>query len=183
MQVFRENCNFCETDDSPFDSIRIFATRAAEQKAIENHIHRVKLSGLEVIEIKSLDEVKSNPTSNWKEFPNKQILDRRCLEPEILYCYENALLRLTCNIPSLNVSQGQMCVFKCLENDNTIRVTVAPPGVRKLPNKNKIGEFMFEEEGWFEIVLHKQAGFVHNFKGSSIRRTQFPLKNFMAMTS
>ena len=42
--------------------------------------------------------------------------------------------------------------------------------------------FMFEEEGWFEIVLHKQAGFVHNFKGSSIRRTQFPLKNFMAMT-
>ena len=142
LQVFRENCNFCETDDSPLDSIRIFATRAAEQKAIENHIHRVKLSGLEVIEIKSLDEVKSNPTSNWKEIPNKQILDRRCLEPEILYCYENALLRLTCNIPSLNVSQGQMCVFKCLENDNTIRVTVAPPGVRKLPNKNEIGVYV-----------------------------------------
>ena len=182
LEVFKNNCNFCPLDDSPLDSVRIFATRAAEQKAIEHHIHRVSLSGLSVVDIDSNDEMKSNPSSNWKCFTNKKILNRLCLEPEKLFCYENALMRITCNLPIMNVSQGQMCVFKSFDGANKIEVIVAPPGVRKLPSLNALGQYGFIENGWFELVLHKQAGFVHSYKGSSLRRTQFPLKNFMAMT-
>ena len=144
-------------------------------------MQRVSSSGLTIVEIGSLDEVKSNRTSSWKEILKKN-LNRLCLEPRKLFCYENALLRGTCNIPNLNVSQGQMCVFKSFDGSKKIEVIVASPGVRKIPSSNEIGQHGFNENGWFEIVLHKQAGFVHSFKGSSLRRTQFPLKNFMAMT-
>ena len=40
LEIFKNHCNFCPLDDSPLDSVRIFATRAAEQKAIEHHIKR-----------------------------------------------------------------------------------------------------------------------------------------------
>ena len=137
---------------------------------------------MSVVEIASLDEVKSNPTSNWKKITNNKILIRLCLEPETLFCYKNALMRITCNLPLLSVSQGRVCVFRSFDGANKIEVVVAPPGVRKLPRLNDSGEYGLLENGWFTIVPHKQVGFVHSYKGSSMRRTQFPLKNFMAMT-
>ena len=184
LKTFAENCKFCDSDNSPVDAIRIFGTRAAELKAILAQICRITSSGQVVTELQCVDELKLNCTSNWNTAPlaAKRALNRKCLEPEVLYCYENALLRITMNIPSLNVSQGQMCVFNQFFNEKSIEVIVAPPGVRKLPDKNGNGEYMFVEKGWFSVTVHKQTGFVHNFKGSSLRRTQFPLKNFMAMT-
>ena len=80
------------------------------------------------------------------------------------------------NIQSLNVSKGQMCVFKQFVNEKSIEVLLAPHGVRKLPEKNSNGGYMFVGKGWFGVTLHQQPGFVHNFQGSSLRRTQFPLK-------
>ena len=38
LELFKNNCNFSSLDDSPLDSIRIYATRAAEQKAIKHHM-------------------------------------------------------------------------------------------------------------------------------------------------
>ena len=184
MTTFSDECNFCELDNSPMDAVWIFGTRAAESKAIETQIDRVRRSGSKVIEILSCDEVKTNPSSNWKPVAKhySKVLNKLCLEPEVLYCYQDALLRITINIPSQNVSQGQMCVFKKFDGVKKITVIVALPGVRKLPPCNSNGSYLFEENGWFEITLTKQAGFVHGHKGSSIRRSQFPLKNFMAMT-
>ena len=184
LKTFDENCNFCDFDSSPIDAVRIFGTRAAEWRAIDAQIERVSTSGRVVTRIPSVDEVKVNCTSNWNAAPAniKRALNRVCLEPEVLYCYKNALLRLTVNMPALNVSQGQMCVFKNFDGHKKIDVIVAPPGVRKLPPKNSQGMYMFYENGWFDVSLYKQSGFVNNFHGSSIRRTQFPLKNFMAMT-
>ena len=74
-----------------------------------------------------------------------------------------------------------MC-FQEFRRPQKIDVIVAPPGVRKFPPRNSQGMYMFYENGWFDVSLYKQSGFVNNFHGSSIRRTQFPLKNFMAMT-
>jgi len=184
LKIFDEKCHFCDFDSSPIDAVRIFGTRAAEWTAIHAQIERVSTSGQVVTKIPSVDEVKVNCTSNWNAAPAniKKALNRVCLEPEILYCYENALLRLTVNMPALNVSQGQMCVFKNFDGQKKIDVIVAPPGVRKLPPKNSQGMYMFYENDWFDVSLYKQSGFVNNFHGSSIRRTQFPLKNFMAMT-
>ena len=74
LEVSKNNCNFCTLDDSPLDSIRTFATTAAEEKAIEHQMQQVSSFELGVVEIESLDEVKSNPTSNWKAFTNEKIL-------------------------------------------------------------------------------------------------------------
>ena len=69
---------------------------------------------------------------------------------------------------------------RCYDGANKMEVIVSPPSVKKLPRSNEIGQNGFEN-GWFEIVLHKPAGFVHSYKGSSLRRTQFSHKIFMAM--
>ena len=53
---------------------------------------------------------------------------------------------------------------------------------RCLPSKDNFGNFLFAENGWFRVAVHKQAGFVHSCRGFSIRRVQYPLKNFLAMT-
>ena len=184
LKAFDKNSHFCDFDSSPIDAVRVSGTRAAEWTAIHAQIERVSTSGQVVTKIPSVDEVKVNCSSNWNAAPAyiKNALNRVCFEPEKLYCYENALLRLTVNMPALNVSQGQMCVFKNFDGHKKIDVIVAPPGVRKLPPKNSRGMYMFYDNGWFDVSLYKQSGFVNNFHGSSIRHIQFPLKNFMAMT-
>ena len=69
---------------------------------------------------------------------------------------------------------------RCYDGANKMEVIVSPHSVKKLPRSNEIGQNGFEN-GWFEIVLHKPPGFVHSYKGSSLRRTQFSIKIFMAM--
>ena len=86
------------------------------------------------------------------------------------------------NMPSSNVSQGQMCMpLKCL-GSSTIEIMAAPPGVRCLPSKDTFGNFLFHQNGWFRLVVHKHAGFIHRCRGSSVRRVQYRLKHFPAMT-
>ena len=47
-------------------------------------------------------------------------------------------MRLTMNLPSVGLSQGQLCVFHSLaEDQSTITVNFAPPGQRDLPPKNE----------------------------------------------
>ena len=75
-----------------------------------------------------------------------------------------------------------MCVFLNFIGSSSIEVMAAPPGVRCLPPKDTFGNFMFDDNGWFPVVVHKQACFVHTCRGSSARRVQYPLKNFLAMT-
>ena len=149
MKTFSDESNFCELDTSFVDAVRIFGTRASESKAIETQIDRARRSGSEVIEIFCCDEVKTNPSSNWKQVAKQcsKVLNKLYLEPEVLYCYHDALLRITVNIPSQNVSQGQMCVFKNFDSVKKITVIVAPPGVRKLPPCNSNSSYLFEENG------------------------------------
>ena len=184
IDTFAQHCSFVSHDNCPIDAVRIFGTRAAESKAVAHQISVLRSSGIFVSEIKSSDEVKINSSSNWKEVSSVhvKVLSKVCLEPRILYCYENALFRFTMNMPSLHVSQGQLCVFLNFLGSVTIEVMAAPPGVRCLPPRDTFGNFLFEENGWFRVIVHKQAGFVHGCRGSSVRRVQYPLKNFLAMT-
>ena len=183
LYTFSTQCNFCGPENCPVDAVRIFGTRAAETSAIADQVETVRSTGVTITEVFSVDEVKTNASSNWKDVSYRFVfrLNIYCLEPRILYCYEGALLRLTVNIPNLTVSRSQMCVFQSFSTDKSMKVKVAPPGVRKLPPKDTFGNYFFEN-GWCDIVVNRQAGFVQSFKGSSLRRTQFPVKNFLAMT-
>ena len=184
LETFSTHCTF--TDDvnevEGFHAIPIFATRAAERQTVEMKIRSLRERSENFFEVRSIDEVKSSPIQNWRVGSNiTKFLNNKCLEPDVLYCYKDAIMRLTMNLPQQSISQGQLCVFLNYDNQQ-ITVTVAPPGVRDLPPKETSGEFSFESNGWKQVALTRVAGFVHSRRGESLRRVQFPLKNFLAMT-
>ena len=184
LETFSTHCTFTEEVDEVegFHAIPIFATRAAERKTVEMKIRSLRQRSEYFFEAKCIDEVKSSPIQNWKVSSNiTKFLNSKCLEPDILYCYKDAMMRITMNLPQQNVTQGQLCLFSSYDNQQ-ITVAVAPPGVRDLPPKDSTGNFSFDNNGWKHVGLTRVAGFVHSRRGESLRRVQFPLKNFLAMT-
>ena len=90
-------------------------------------------------------------------------------------------MKITVNLPSYSISQGQLCVFQEYVDDS-ITVYVAPPGIRSLPDTDAYGNYQFALSRWKLLTLRRISGFIVAYKGNSLRRTQFPLKNFLAMT-
>ena len=87
------------------------------------------------------------------------------------------------NFANTGLSQGQLCVFHNLAEDySTITVYVAPPGQRDLPPLDENNDMHFESYGWRLITLRRSYGFNQCHQGITLRRIQFPLKNFVAMT-
>ena len=175
VETFSSNCNFCDIDNSPIEAIKIFGTRAAENKAIRQQIQRLNSIGIAVTHLESSDEVKVNSTSNWKRSTgfHSKVLDKFCSEPQIFFCYDMVLVRFTTNMHPLGISQGQMCVFNKLVDNDRIGVFVAPPGRILLPPCDAQKNHLFEQYGWFKVTLRRQKGFVHSYRGASLRRTQF----------
>ena len=183
IEIFSRHCKFQEDiDTTELDAIPIFATRAAERRSIQKKVQALRDSHQSFIEVKCIDEVKTSVIQNWKvDSAVTTFLNKKCLEPSILYLYREALLRVTINLPEHGVTQGQLCVFHLLESD-CLTVWVAPPAVRKLPPRDCVGNLEFENNKWASVNLRRICGFVHIRHGQSVRRNQFPVKNFLAMT-
>ena len=183
IDVFSCHCKFQESvDNTELDSIPIFATRAAERRSIQQKVQALRDSHESFTEVKCIDEVKTTVIQNWKvDSAVTVFLNKKCLEPSILYLYKEALLRVTMNLPEFGITQGQLSVFHFLHGD-CLSVWVAPPAVRKLPPRDLDGNLDFENYQWALVKLRRVCGFVHSRNGQSVRRNQFPVKNFLAMT-
>ena len=181
--LIERNCNFVECwDDVPNDAIRIFATRKAERYATLKKINQVKDSGSQFHESLSTDEMCVSSTDNWIEASGAvtKFLNKKCLEPQSLFLFPGAILRLTVNKPNVMAFQGQLCVLVSLDSlaDNgTVTVALAPAGCRSIPPVSVI------RSTWRCIVLAKEIGVNIRLNHRTIcRRIQFPLKLYVAST-
>ena len=95
------------------------------KKAIDKNVQSLRRCNADVLEFKSADEMKANPSSTWKPINPNYIAAFNILEPEILYCYTKAIF-------TINMSQGQHRVFQ-IGKSSKRDVIVAPPGGRSLP--------------------------------------------------
>ena len=181
-EIIDKGCNFVHSwKDVPNDRIRIFATRQAERKAIEDKTIDVKNSGTQFYENAAIDEMCVSGTDNWTEASpsTSKFLNKKCLEPQSLFLYPGAILRLTVNMPSISAYQGQLCVLLSLDTieNGSVTIALAPAGCRSIPPlvviKNK----------WRCVVIGKETGVTYRLNHKTVcRRIQFPLKLFVAST-
>ena len=185
-ELIKNNCSFSEDwDDSVSNTdIKIVSTRFAENSALIRHLAEVSTSDTPFVKMSARDEESISGSSVWKP-TNKQAsgqLSYKCLEPEELVLYNGAMLRVTANIKSISVAQGTLAVLLDLPSPSAASFTVwvAPPGVRDIPTLKT--RSTFEGNGWRAVVITRQTGNVISFQNVSIRRTQFPLKNYVSST-
>ena len=182
LDLIDRHCTFVPSWHSvPSESLRVFATRLAEQEAITERIDSIeKLANTRSCHFTALDEMTSCGTQNWIKATSSisGFLNRVCPEPEFLFVHEGAVLRLTCNLPQSNLHQGQLCVVNSFDIDSqSITVKIAPPGYRilHLPRVDTLA--------WPEVVIRKNVGVLYKFHASTVcRRLQFPLKMYVAST-
>ena len=181
-EIIDKVCSFVHSwKDVPNNRIRIFATRQAERKATENKIIDVKNSGTQFYENAAIDEMCVSSTDNWTEASptTSKFLNKKCLEPQSLFLYPGAILRLTVNMPSISAYQGQLCVLLSLDTieNGTVTIALAPAGCRSIPPLSVI------KNRWRCIVIGREIGVAYRLNHKTIcRRIQFPLKLFVAST-
>ncbi len=105
------------------------------------------------------------------------ILNRESREPAQLVVYDGCVLRITRNFP--NVPQGSLCVVNFNESSvNSLSAYCAP-------SPSDVTESNIESEvyrTWTHLRIRKLPGFIVNHANCLIRRTQFPVCNYIALT-
>ena len=181
-EIIDKFCIFVSTwTEVPLDILRVFSTRVAEKEAVEERISFVTThQNIQSVSFHCKDEMSNTGTQNWvtATAPVSKFLNRSCLEPESLFIHVGCVLRLTCNLPSLKLFQGQLCLVESFdENDPHIVVRVAPAGVRSVSSNNP------DVNSWRLVVVRKRIGVLHKYSNSTVcRRVQFPLKMYVAST-
>ena len=102
-------------------------------------------------------------------------------ERKQLIIYPKALVRVTVNLESEQLSQGQAGVVHEVPTGDSVTVYIRDSSGGEV---NITSEMLQQEQylAWRTVTLSKQQGFVQSFKKDSVRRTQSLLRNFVAMT-
>ena len=181
-EIIDKFCNFVSTwSEVPLDILRVFSTRNAEKEAVEERISFVTThQNIQSVSFQCKDEMSNTGTQNWvtASAPVTKFLNRSCLEPESLFIHVGCVLRLTCNLPSVKLFQGQLCLVESIDEfDPHIVVRVAPAGVRSVSSNNP------DVNSWRLVVVRKRIGVLHKYSNSTVcRRVLFPLKMYVAST-
>ena len=186
LRILGEKCTFKDSWNDLDDPsvMRVFGKRKAEQKEFESHIQRVRSSGNEFKIFEATDEICLSKSSVWNETSSTQVsnyLNDKVNEPKQLIIYPKALVRVTVNLESEQLSQGQVGVVHEVPTGDSVTVYIPDSSGGEV---NITSEMLQQEQylAWRTVTLSKQQGFVQSFKKNSVRRTQIPLMNFVAMT-
>ena len=181
-EIIDKFCNFVSTwSEVPLDILRVFSTKNAEKEAVEERISFVTThQNIQSVSFQCKDEMSNTGTQNWvtASAPVTKFLNRSCLEPKSLLIHVGCVLRLTCNLPSVKLFQGQLCLVESIDEfDPHIVVRVAPAGVRSVSSNNP------DVNSWRLVVVRKRIGVLYKYSNSTVcRRVQFPLKMYVAST-
>ena len=182
-EIIEQTCTFVDMwHEVANDAIRVFATRKAEWKATAEKINEVKKNGILYSEVEATDEMCVSSTDTWIAASSNAVkfLNKKCLEPQCLFLYLGAMLRLTVNKPTVKAYQGQLCVLVSMEHlaeNGSITVALAPPGCRIVPDVTVV------RTTWRCVTLTKELGIPHRWNFRTVcRRIQLPVKLFVAST-
>ena len=120
-------------------------------------------------------------SSNWQSASSEavKILNKKCQEPKKLILKKHGILRLTQNTTKL--SQGNVCILAEVPeaDDVSILVFIAPQVDAVMDPK------LYENTNflsWDKVRIAKSAGFCFEMNKITVRRTQFPVTNYVALT-
>ena len=187
LAILDAKCTFKNSWDDLDDPcvMRVFGKRKAEQKEFDSHIQRVRSSGAPHKVFEATDEICLCKSSVWNTTESRQVtshLNDKVNEPKHLIVYPKALVRITVNLEAEQLSQGQVGVVHEVPTGDSVTIYVPDSSGGEVD----ITSEMLEQEqylAWRTVTLTKQTGFVQPYKKNSLRRTQIPLMNFVAMTS
>ena len=187
LEILSSKCIFKDNWDDLDDPcvMRVFGKRKAEQKEFENHIQRVRSSGTSHRIFEATDEICLSKSSVWSQTDSRQVgnyLSDKVNEPKQLVVYHKALVRVTVNLESEQLSQGQVGVVHDVPTGDSVTIYVPDTSggeVSITPEMLQREEYLT----WRTVTLTRQTGFVQAFKKNSVRRTQIPLMNFVALTT
>ena len=187
LAILEAKCTFKESWADLDDPcvMRVFGKRKAEQKEFESHIQRVRESGTAFRIFEATDEICLSKSSVWNQTDSRQVgnhLSDKVNEPKHLIVYSKALVRVTVNMESEQLSQGQVGVVHEVPTGDSVTVFIPDTSGGDVD----ITQAMLDHEdylNWRSVTLSKQTGFVQSFKKNSVRRIQIPLMNNVAMTT
>ena len=165
--------------------MRVFGKRKAEQREFDNHIQRVRDSGNPFKIFEATDEICLSKSSVWNVTESAQVsnhLNDKVNEPKRLIIYKKAIVRVTVNLESEQLSQGQVGVVHEVPTGDSVTVYIPDTSGGDVD----ITQAMLDNEeylNWRSVTLTRQTGFVQPFRKNSIRRVQIPLMNNVAMTT
>ena len=187
LEIVSSKCVFKENWEDLDDPcvMRVFGKRKAEQKEFESHIQRVRSSGTPHRIFEATDEICLSKSSVWNQTESRQVanyLNDKVNEPKQLIVYPKALVRVTVNLESEQLSQGQVGVVHEVPTGDSVTIYVPDSSGGEV---NITPEMLQREEylTWRTVTLTRQTGFVQAFRKNSVRRTQIPLMNFVALTT
>ena len=139
----------------------------------------IESSGVPSTVSEAKDEMCLDKSRIWRtaDIEATKYLNKNSREPEALFLYDKAVLRLTRNMDSS--SQGNLFVLDFYNSTDTCLTLF------KAPSPFAISKECLENESyktWPKITVRKTAGFVFAIKSGSVRRVQFPFCNYVALT-
>ena len=181
--IISRRCSFVGTWDNVSDKtvMKVFGKKAAERDAVRCYQQKILNSGQRYVEFEAYDEMCSCHSSSWRMADEASIefLNSNCREPKKLVFTDYCLLRLTINTDDL--SQGQLCILSGIPNidDSSIQVYVAPH-VDAVNDPDLFVQMKFQF--WPVKRISRTTGFTFARKDFTLRRTQFPVNNYVALT-
>ena len=110
IRIISRNCQFVETwNQANPSALRVFARRAAEREATSARILELQRSSIQhFFKFYAVDEVSATNSEQWVSATiwHTKRLDQMCSEPNELFAYVGAVMRLTQNKLQQNVFQG-----------------------------------------------------------------------------
>ena len=185
VKCISEECQFVVDWEQLTDQtiMKVFGRRKAVEDTLERHFENVKNSGVQYKVFKSRDEICPKHACNWKlaDSEGTKFLNKEVREPEKLFVHMFVVLKITENCNDLNIPQGTLCLVVKMptDTDNSIDARIIPAGKHSLSD-DEIKMQVYEN--WHAVKIVPKPGFIHNFKGCSLRRVQYPLCNNVAAT-
>ena len=129
LGILNEKCSFKDTWDDLDDPcvMRVFGKRKAEQREFESHIQRVRNSGTAFKVFEATDEICLCKSSVWNETNSPHVsshLNDKVNEPKQLIVYPKALVRVTVNLESEQLSQGQVGVIHEVPTGDVVTIYI-----------------------------------------------------------
>ena len=170
-QISSDNCNFLESwhqlpSDSP--TLKVVPTKMAKNLVVDqtNAIIAKKIPNTIFT---ATDEVSRRGQNLWTKTLDNNVatlLNKNCLEPEALFLFRGAPMRMTRNDAELQLCHGQLCVVNIVPTSEGSHVDlfVAPPCIRELPPKDTNGHRYFQANGWRVVKVRRTESLPHLYK-------------------
>ena len=183
VHIISNRCNFVLNWNQLNDSMimKVFGKRVAEREALDNYIEDVRNNGISYKISEARDEICNDGCKDiWRLSESRDVttfLNQAVGETEKLIFHSSCVMRATQNISGMQ--QGQICVVD-YETLTDCHVSVyLSPSLDSVTQETIVNQQYLH---WKKITVKKQSGFVQNYFRNSVRRVQFPLANYVALT-